>query len=233
MSLRDLCLLYLVFGCFFAIAIYRASPESNANRLGSAALAVPLWPLWAPIALTAKRTDKPTILRYAEGASPALERVKAALADAIASIQGTPLATLLPSESAARIEAEVVRREKRLAELQTLLGKEAFDVGRLEARVQELEKRGGSARALSTARLDLENVRRLSALRDRDARALEELCALVEALRTQVTLARFSGSAAADIGGIVGDVWARVEGLGAAIEAEESLRAEDGDVGVV
>jgi hypothetical protein len=64
-------------------------------------------------------------------------------------------------------------------------------------------------------------------LRDRDARALEELCALVEALRTQVTLARFSGSSAADIGGIVGEVWARVEGLGAAIEAEESLRVEE------
>lgn len=224
MSLRDLCALYLVFGCFFAIAIYRSTPEANANRLGSAALAVPLWPLWAPIALTAKRADKSNVLGRS---SLALERVKSALADAVASIQGTPLATLLPPESATRIEAEVVRREKRLAELDTLLGKEAFDVGRLEARIRDLEKRGSSPRALSTARLDLDNVRRLSALRDRDARALEELCALVEALRTQVTLARFSGSAAADIGGIVGEVWARVEGLGAAIEAEESLRAEE------
>lgn len=224
MSLRDLCLLYVVFGCFFAIAIYRASPETNSNRLGSAALAVPLWPLWAPIALTAKRANKADV---EGGSSLSLERVKAALADAVASTRGTPLATLLPPESATRIEAEVVRREKRLAELDTLLGKEAFDVDRLEARIRDLEKRGGSPRALSTARLDLDNVRRLSALRDRDARALEELCALVEALRTQVTLARFSGSSAADIGGIVGEVWARVEGLGAAIEAEESLRAEE------
>jgi L-alanine-DL-glutamate epimerase-like enolase superfamily enzyme len=227
MSLRDLCLLYLVFGCFFAIAIYRSSPETKSTRLGSAALAVPLWPLWAPIALTAKRADKPTFLGRTNASSLALERVKTALADAVASIQGTPLATLLPPESASRIEAEVVRREKRLAELETLLAKDAFDVARLESRVGDLEKRGGSPRTLSTARLDLENVRRLSALRDRDARALEELCALVEALRTQVTLARFSGSSAADIGGIVGEVWARVEGLGAAIEAEESLHAEE------
>lgn len=227
MSLRDLCLLYLVFGCFFAIAIYRSSPATSSNRLGSAALAVPLWPLWAPIALTAKRVEKPSFFSPVEVSSETRERVKTALSDAIASIRGTPLATLLPPESASRIEAEVVRREKRLFELETLLAKEAFDVGRLEAKVRELETRGGSARALSTARLDLDNVRRLSALRDRDARALEELCALVEALRTQVTLARFSGSSAADIGGIVGEVWARVEGLGAAIEAEESLRAEE------
>ncbi|MBK9266887.1 MAG: hypothetical protein IPM54_44830 [Polyangiaceae bacterium] len=227
MSLRDLLLLYVVFGCCFAIAIYRSSPETNANRLGSAALAVPLWPLWAPIALTAKRGDATGTLAQSPGSSGALERVKAALADAVASIQGTPLATLLPPESASRIEAEVVRREKRLVELDSLLGKEAFDVTRLEARVRELERSGGSSRALSTARLELDNVRRLGALRERDARALEELCALVEALRTQVTLARFSGSSAADIGGIVGEVWARVEGLGAAIEAEESLRAEE------
>jgi hypothetical protein len=227
MSLRDLLLLYLVFGCCFAIAIYRSSPETNAGRLGSAALAVPLWPLWAPIALTAKRPDKPGSEAHARNPSGALERVKAALQDAVVSIQGTPLATLLPPESASRIEADVVRREKRLAELDMLLGKEAFDVTRLSARVQDLERRGGSARALSTARLELDNVRRLVALRDRDARALEELCALVEALRTQVTLARFSGSSAADIGGIVGEVWARVEGLGAAIEAEESLRSDE------
>lgn len=231
MSLRDLCLLYVVFGCFFAIAIYRSTPDTSANRLGSAALAVPLWPLWAPIALTAKRADKPIYLRRENGPSSTLERVKAALAEAMSSIQGTPLATLLPPDSASRIEAEVVRREKRLAELDALLVKEAFDVERLESRVQDLEKRGGSMRAVSTARLDLENVRRLSALRERDARALEELCALVEALRTQVTLARFSGSAAADIGGIVGEVWARVEGLGAAIEAEESLRVDEVEVG--
>jgi len=230
MSLRDLCLLYVVFGCFFAIAIYRSTPDTNANRLGSAALAVPLWPLWAPIALTAKRVDKPIYLRRESGTSSALERVKAALAEAMQSIQGTPLATLLPPDSASRIEADVIRREKRLAELDALLVKEAFDVERLESRVRDLEKRGGSSRAVSTARLDLENVRSLSALRDRDARALEELCALVEALRTQVTLARFSGSAAADIGGIVGEVWARVEGLGAAIEAEESLRVDGAEV---
>lgn len=227
MSLRDLCLLYVVFGCFFAIAIWRATPATSENRLGSAALAVPLWPLWAPIALTAKRVDKPSPERRTTDASSALERVKSALAEAMTSIQGSPLAALLPPESAARIEAEVVRREKRLAELETLLSKDAFDVGRLEARVRELETRGGSARTVSTARLDLENVRRLGALRERETRALEELCALVEALRTQVTLARFSGSAAADIGGIVGEVWARVEGLGAAIEAEESLRADE------
>ncbi|MDI1443384.1 hypothetical protein [Polyangium sp. 6x1] len=223
MSLRDLSLLYLVAGICCAVAIYRSSPEGGSRAAVSAALAVPLWPLWAPIALTAKRAaDTPK-----GAAGSALVRVKAALAEAVEASRGTPLASVLPAEAAARIEAEVARRVERHAELEALLRKEAFDLSRAEARVREIERASGSSRALATARLDLDNVRRLSLLRDRDARALEELCALAEALRTQVTVARFSGSSAADIGGIVSEVQARVEGLGAALEAEESLRAEE------
>ncbi|MDI1483347.1 hypothetical protein [Polyangium sp. y55x31] len=223
MSLRDLSLLYLVAGLCCAVAIYRSSPAGGSRAAMSAALAVPLWPLWAPIALTAKRAVEAPM----GAAGSALARVKAALGEAVAASRGTPLASVLPAEAAARIEAEVERRVARHAELEALLRKEAFDLGRAEARVRELERASGSSRALATARLDLDNVRRLSSLRDRDARALEELCALAEALRTQVTVARFSGSSAADIGGIVSEVQARVEGLGAALEAEESLRAEE------
>ena len=98
---------------------------------------------------------------------------------------------------------------------------------RAAARLRALEQDHGSSRASATARLDLENIRRLGALRDQDARALDELSSLAEALRTQIVLARFSGSSAADVGGIVSEVWARVEGLGAALEAEEILRAEE------
>jgi hypothetical protein len=223
MSLRDLSVLYLVAGLCCAVAIYRSSPAGGAHRAVSAALAVPLWPLWAPIALTARRP-----IAAASGTmSGAVERVRAAMREAVSASRGTPLQSVLPAEAASRIEEEVERRATRHAELEALLEKEAFDLARAEARVREIERAGGSSRALATARLDLENVRRLLSLRDRDARALDELCALAEALRTQVTLARYSGPSQADFGDIVTEVRARVEGLGAALEAEESLRAEE------
>jgi len=223
MSLRDLSVLYLVAGLFCAVAIYRTTPAQGALRAASAALAVPLWPLWAPIALTAKRpVDAPK-----EGPLDALSRVRVALREAVVASRGTLLQSVLPAEAAARIEADVERRVVRHAELEALLAKEAFDLARAEARVRELEEAGASSRAIATARLDWENVRRLVLLRERDARALDELCALAEALRTQVTLARYSGSSKADIDDIVGEVRARVEGLGAALEAEEILRAEE------
>jgi len=225
MSLRDLSLLYLVAGLCCAVAIYRTSPDRGPRAAASAAVAIPLWPLWAPIALTAKRAFETPA---GPGAS-ALERVRTALREAVAASRGTPLASVLPAEAAARIEAEVERRVKRHAELENILCKQTFNLGRAEARIRELERKSISGRTLTTARLDLDNIRRLTALRDREARALDELSALAEALRTQVTVARFSGSSAADIGGIVSEVQARVEGLGAALEAEETLRAEESE----
>ena len=51
-----------------------------------------------------------------------------------------------------------------------------------------------------------------------DAQALQELAELLEALRSQLLLARYSGSSAEGAGAIVGEVWARLEGLGVAFD---------------
>jgi hypothetical protein len=225
-SLRDLLILYVVLGIACAVAIYRSSTESRPRAAMAAALALPLWPLWAPIALTSTRSlptsawasDADTRSRAAR--SPVAEaavRVEAALREGVEACAGTSLESLLPRDAAARITAEVRRASERHAELTAVLGREGFDLAAAERRVVSLEKSSASARSLATARLHLENVKRLAALRDRDARALEELADLVQALRTQLTLARFAGSSVEGVGGIVSEVWARVEGLGAAI----------------
>ncbi len=70
------------------------------------------------------------------------------------------------------------------------------------------------------ARLHLENVRRLHALRDQDEQHLSELADLAEALRTQLLLARYQGASAIGVGDIVTDMWARVEGLGEAMSQD-------------
>jgi len=88
---------------------------------------------------------------------------------------------------------------------------------------------------MATARLHLTNVRRLHAMRERDARSLLDLADLVEALRTQLVLARFAGSSVEGVGDIVTEMWARVEGLGEAMEdpfddvSESSLGAVSED----
>ena len=237
MSLRDLLILYAVLGIACAVAIYRSSTESRPRAAMAAALALPLWPLWAPIALTSTRS-RPTSAWASDGdshsrsraaRSPVAEaavRVEAALREGVEACAGTSLESLLPRDAAARIAAEVRRASERHAELTAVLGREGFDLAAAERRVVSLEKSSASARSLATARLHLENGKRLAALRDRDARALEELADLVQALRTQLTLARFAGSSVEGVGGIVSEVWARVEGLGAAI-GDSDLALDD------
>jgi hypothetical protein len=124
---------------------------------------------------------------------------------------------------------------RRHDELCALLRREGFDAAEAERRLASLERERASPRAIATARLHLENVRRLSALRDRDARALEELADLVQALRAQLLLARYAGAGLAGgevpmaspniegTSGIVSEVWARVEGLSAVLEPQDAL----------
>jgi hypothetical protein len=217
MSLRDLAILYLVAGLACAVAVYRSSTESRPRAAAAAALAVPLWPIWAPIALTSSRSSAPAHLSIGAAAA----RVQSALREGVEACAGTSFEALLSRDAAGRIDAQVTRAASRHAELDALLRQGGFDEGAAASRVAELEASRASARAITTARLHLENIRRLRAMRDRDARALEELADLVQALRTQLVLARFAGSSVEGVGGIVSEVWARVEGLGAAIDARE------------
>jgi hypothetical protein len=78
-------------------------------------------------------------------------------------------------------------------------------------RVLELERAAAGSRSLAPARLHLDNVNRLETLRHRDEQTLLELRELTTALRTQLFLARYAGSSAADASDIVTEVWARVE----------------------
>ncbi len=228
MKLGDLLVIYLIAGLACAVAIYRTSPRRGIGGLASAMIAVPLWPLWAPIALTTRRGT----LQGSAGASArpvepeaeiaaSVARIDAALREAMEACAGTSIAALLPRDAADRILAEVRRAAVRHAELGALLAREGFDLRAAEVRLAGLTGADASGRAISTARLHVDYVRRLQALRERDARALDELSDLVQALRAQLTLARFAGSQPEGAGGIVSELWARVEGLGVALGSEE------------
>ncbi|AUX44296.1 hypothetical protein SOCE26_057600 [Sorangium cellulosum] len=217
MSLRDLAALYLLAGLACAVAVYRASLEGRRRAALSAALCVPLWPIWAPIALTSTSARGEGGERPRAASTAAAARVQGALREGVDACAGTALEALLSREAASRIEAEVARAAARHAELDALLRRGGFDEAAAAERVAALERGGAGGRALATAHLHLDNIRRLRAMRDRDARALEELADLVHALRTQLVLARFAGSSVEGASGIVSEVWARVEGLGVAI----------------
>ncbi len=212
MSLRDLLLVYGLVGVACAIAVVLRAPGSRASVAASAAMTIPLWPVWAPFALGAARRPPPS------EESAVVQRIERALAEAVSAVAGSPIADVFSPKTAARITSEVARVAARQAELTALAGKGGFDVAAARERLRDLESRGAPERVVATARVQLESVLRLGELRAADARALEELAELLEALRTQLVLARYAGSSAEGAGALVGEVWARLEGLGAAFD---------------
>jgi len=212
-SLRDLLLLYGIIGIACAIAVLRRSPARNLRAMASAAATIPLWPLWAPFALGAPRAA-----RSRSGAATTTARIDKALADAVEAVAGTPMSDVFSPKIATRISAEVLRVAARLDELGALAAEAGFDAEASAGKLRELESRGGSDRAVATARLQHESMLRLQQLRAADERALVDLAELLEVLRSQLLLARYAGSSAEGAGAIVGEVWARLEGLGAAFD---------------
>lgn len=227
MSLRDLLVLYAVIGMACAVAVLRRAPAVHAGSLASAVAAVVVWPLWAPFALGTPRPVRPQGGAHGGGPGPgSVARIEAALAEAVAAVAGTPMSDVFSAKVAARIAAEVTRVAARLDELSALTTHAAFNAQASARHIQELEARGASERAVATARLQHESFLRLHQLRGADAQALEELAELLEALRTQLLLARYSGSSADGVGAIVGEVWARLEGLGVAFDPGAGGRTE-------
>jgi hypothetical protein len=211
MNLADLAILYAAGGVVSAVLLQRRSRERGARAIGGAVLCLALWPLWLPVKLADDGRGSPA--RF-----PALGTTEAALLEGHAAVRGTPLEPLLPRDAVERILSELRRAAARGDELAALLGRTSFGLESARERVERLAHGGGSPRALASARLHLENVERLGALKRRDDLALEELAELVSALRTQLVLARYAGSSPEGAGDIVSEVWARVETLGTTMD---------------
>ena len=212
MTALHLALIYAVAGLAAAALILR-----HAGGWWSAAVAVPLWPLWLPFAL---RLDAP-----GAPSTPAASRVEAALREGLNACRGTPLAHLLPVDTAQQLVDEVSRVEARCEELGRLLTRPDLNGAHASARLAELERQGASDRAIATARLHRVHVERLHHIHQRDRDALTALADLAEALRTQLVLARYEGASVEGVGDLIGELSARVEGLSSALSEVGSNRS--------
>ncbi len=209
MKLVDLALLYVLLGVACAVALYRRSPNQGSKAMLAALTAVPLWPIWAPIAWTARRESPAS----SGAAGERVDRIRAELDLAVESVRGSSLEGLFNREAAKTILEEAERASYRNQELIELLSREEFDLVAVEKRAALLQEKGASSRACASARVHCENVRRLHALADKEGRGLDELAALVSALRTELMVVKLSGSSGESVDGIVGDLWASIEGL--------------------
>jgi hypothetical protein len=216
MRLIDLAVAYLVVGAGCAWALRSRGVDPGARGLTDALLTLTLWPLYVPVLLGPARGANPGA---GPAASPRIERERALLQAAIAAAQARmapgALSSLLPTGAQlATLMGHLAHLDAKVQELDEVLAGEEFDPARVERRLREGDRAGvGSATAAA------EGARRLAALRERAARERDELLGLCARLRMQVTVLRFTeGAPGENLGELVGEILARIEGVGEALD---------------
>ncbi|HWN71291.1 MAG TPA: hypothetical protein VNM90_26820 [Haliangium sp.] len=232
MSLTPLAALYAAVGAGCVVA-YWAALGRTATSAGRRRVAVAdavllglLWPLYGPFLLMRgdedARADGPGALSHARP-----EAREVAFLGALRRARQTPLGAVLPDEATARALAQRLRvAAAKVTEIDGLLAQPVFDEDDVRRRLDELTARAASEWAVATARMRLQNIHRLRALRHRFAAELDEVGELLVQLTTQAEVLRLAGPAASPGGGpggsidasgdpaeLVRELVSRVEGL--------------------
>lgn len=230
MSLTPLAALYVAVGAGCVVAYWgataRGSAAGSARRLAVAdgVLLGLLWPLYGPFLLMRGEGEA-----LAQG--PAATEV--AFLAALRRARQTPLGAVLPDEATARALAERLRvAAAKVAEIDALLAQPVFDEDDVRRRLDELGARGASEWAVTTARMRLQNILRLRALRHRFAAELDEVGELLVQLTTQAEVLRLAGPATGaqageggpgDVADLVHELVSRVEGLDQMLDDDPHL----------
>lgn len=211
MRLIDLTVVYLIVGMACAVAVARRPHEGARARTTDALLSLALWPLYVPVLLAPPPPPRP-----APGtADPAIAREHALLLAAVGAVREPTIAGLLPTRAQLDLLAtELHTLDGKVRELDEVLAQSDFDPQRAERHLREAVRAGTTS--ADNARLMHESIRRLTGLRARAARDRDELLSLCQRLRMQVTVLRFAGTSAEDVGCVVAEILGRIEGAGAA-----------------
>lgn len=223
MSLAPLAALYLAVGAGCVVAYWaalgRVATSAGRGRMAvaDAVLLGLLWPLYGPFLLMRSDDDAPV-----DGPAARPEAREVAFLSALRRARQTPLGAVLPDEATARALAQRLRvAAAKVAEIDGLLAQPVFDEDDVRRRLDDLTARAASEWAVATARMRLQNIHRLRALRHRFAAELDEVGELLVQLTTQAEVLRLAGPAApsasveapGDVADLVRELVSRVEGL--------------------
>jgi uncharacterized protein YhaN len=194
---------YALTGVACALAGARAGAA-----LGDLVLLLVLWPLSGPFLLVGGASAAAGLGR---GRERDLER-------ALRRVAGTPLERLLPDRVAVRALGGALRAAAlRVREIDEILARPGMSSEAAQAQVLALDPSGSQeARAALSRRL--QSIGQLEEMRERFARRLAEVDALLAQLLTQVEVLRLGGASDAPGEELVGELMGRVEALGEMLE---------------
>jgi len=183
------------------------SQRNPVHEAISAAVCIPLWPLWAPFAMSKWESS------FRGPAAEPARRIERALRRAIAAIAGTPFEPLWPRAARASLMDELRRVAERLEELERCIAVHEVRPDRTDMRIHELAADRASETSLAAVRLRQQAECQLVKLRERNLRALQELADLVELLAAQALVARYAGSSTESLEELVTEVSSRFEAM--------------------
>lgn len=216
MRLLELGVLYGLIGAGCALVLLVRRSEVGGS-VTDAALLAGFWPIYGPF-----------LLAKMQGTDEGPEGSEVAFLAALRRARSTPLAVLLPDQRSVRALARRLRvAAAKVQEIDAILARPEFQERGALQRQRELESRGASDCALSTASIRIQNIRRLRALRDRFARELDEVQELLSQLRTQVEVVRLAGVADDETRDLVQELVSRVEGLDRMLHDDPSISAAE------
>jgi hypothetical protein len=205
----------LVLYGMVGVACCVAARNARSRSWGDAAFAFALWPLWLPLWLGAQKPA--AALSASSSAALQAHPATASLLTALARVQGSPLAPLLPDQAAVTgLAAKLADVSTRIEELDDVLSRPTFDLDAALARRDEMAREAtfAPAGALASAALRVQNIERLRELRARFVSEVDEINELLSQLVIQVEVVRFAGSADDGTRDLLRELLLRVEGLG-------------------
>ncbi|TNE48583.1 MAG: hypothetical protein EP343_15990 [Deltaproteobacteria bacterium] len=214
MRLTETVFLYGAVGVTCGIAFARQVDESPQARYLKASLSLLFWPLLFPLLLP-RSVPRDVTWRKQWEKGPFHESIDSLLQSVNDALHQAEEHVSWPMErernSMEKLSQHLYRWDGRIAELNGLLEQPDFNKEHAEALLVEREERGAKAPAES-ARIHLANVCKLHDLRGKLISSMEEALAMLERVRSQVTLLRFTGESSNEMKRDMEDILLLVDG---------------------
>lgn len=213
MGITETTIIYGIIGVVVAAALWMSGSSSGPARVGLFALHVALWPFFAPILLARSGGAGPQPPVEATAAvkhDPRLRQVEEQLGAATAGLDGFADELLGPQMARLRnLTGSLAGMSRRLAEMDELLATREFD----EERVREVLDAADDEVRIESVQARLRNIERLQEMRRSLSADYERAILKIEEISSQVSLLRFADHPEREVGELVEDIAATVEGL--------------------
>lgn len=204
MGVLETGIIYGLIGLAVATALVLRSAEASApSRVALFVMGAAFWPLYAPSLLAPERAREPRRAGSPDAASlgERMQAAQAKLLEALAQVEGVAQAVAPEVARVRLVTGQVAEMERRVREIDALLGTEEFDLAAAREALSRISARGipeSDARWQSLS-VRVRNIERLRGIRERTLEDLEKIALKLEEMSSRLKLLRFAGRPDAEV----------------------------------